>query len=99
MGALGAHWVPELAGWLAGWLRQGLRQGQGLSKVVNDARWLGAIMAPLRRHGAISGALAPLGRHGAMVGASGAMVGASGAISGAINGSSAISGAMAPWRH
>ena len=30
LGALGAHWVPELAGWLAGWLRQGLRQGQGL---------------------------------------------------------------------
>ena len=30
LGALGAHGVPVLAGWLAGCLRQGLRQGQGL---------------------------------------------------------------------
>ena len=22
LGALGAHWVPELAGWLAGWLAE-----------------------------------------------------------------------------
>ena len=49
LGALGAHWVPELAGWLAGWLagrlrqgqglRQGLRQGQGLRQLRAGGTW------------------------------------------------------------
>ena len=38
LGALGAHWVPELAGWLAGWLAEAGARAEAKAEAGAEAR-------------------------------------------------------------